>query len=57
MQAMYIVGADLEVIHLCLFNLAVLEQFWNNLIWFLQQVAYHVELLFLWQDYYIRHLL
>ena len=57
MQAMYIVGADLEVINLCLFYLAVLEQFWNNLIWFLQQIAYHVELLFLWQDYYIRHLL
>ena len=51
------VGADLEVLSLCLLNLAFLEQFWNALVRSLQQVAYHVELLFFWQDYYIWHFL
>ena len=53
MKASQVVGADLEVLSLCLLNLAFLEQFWNALVRSLQQVAYHVELLFFWQDYYI----
>ena len=57
MKASYVIGSDLEVRSFCLFYLAVVEQFWNTLILSLQQVAYHIELLFFWQDHYIRHFL
>ena len=50
MQAMQVVG-------LWLLCLAILEQFWAALVRSLQQVTYHVELLFFGQYYYIRHLL